>query len=147
MGHEISHALREHSRERMSEELVKRIGVSVVGAAAKVDTNKLDAVANLVISLPHSREHESEADVMGIELAARAGYDPRAAISVWKKMSALGGKQPLQFMSTHPAHETRIAELEKYMPKVLPLYEETVKQRPKPKGKRRAQPSRVAGLQ
>lgn len=71
--------------------------------------------------LPHSREQEQEADRIGVELAARAGYDPRAAVSLWQKMAARGG-QPPQWLSTHPAHETRIRDLQDYAQRVLPLY-------------------------
>ena len=72
--------------------------------------------------LPHSREHEQEADRIGVELAARAGYDPRAAVALWQKMAARDGGQPPQWLSTHPAHETRIRDLQDYAQRVLPLY-------------------------
>jgi predicted Zn-dependent protease len=78
----------------------------------------------LTFNLPNSREHETEADRIGVELAARAGYDPRAAVSLWEKMGKVGGGQPPQFLSTHPSNETRIADLNAYAARVMPLYEQ-----------------------
>jgi predicted Zn-dependent protease len=80
-------------------------------------------VVSLTFNLPNSREHEIEADRIGVELAARAGYDPRGAISLWEKMGKLGGGQTVEFLSTHPSHSTRISDLRVYSAKVLPLYE------------------------
>ena len=78
---------------------------------------------DVTLNLPNSRTHETEADRIGVELAARAGYDPRAAVTLWEKMHKLGGGQPPQFLSTHPSHETRINDLKEYSAKVLPLYQ------------------------
>ncbi|MFZ3114913.1 MAG: M48 family metallopeptidase [Syntrophales bacterium] len=139
MGHEIAHALREHGRERMSEAYVQQIGMfglaALVGATAK-DEQKAAAtmeIASLVttigLTLPHSREQEREADRMGLELAARAGYDPQAAVSLWRKMTAAGGATQPEFLSTHPSGESRISDLQGLIPTVLPLYEEA-KRRP-----------------
>lgn len=139
MGHEIAHALREHGRERMSEAYVQQIGMfglaALVGATAK-DEQKAAAtmeIASLVttigLTLPHSREQEREADRMGLELAARAGYDPQAAVSLWRKMTAAGGAKQAEFLSTHPSGESRISDLQGLIPTVLPLYEEA-KRRP-----------------
>ena len=129
MGHEIAHALREHGRERMSEALVQNIGVQALVLTGTVDpkyAGALNAVTNVAIALPHSRGQESEADDIGLELMARAGYDPREAVTLWKKMSAAaGGKSPPQFLSTHPANETRIKRIESLLPNVLPLYQRT----------------------
>ncbi len=126
MGHEMSHALREHGRERMSEELIKQTGISLLVASGRMDAKYAEA-ANLItavtVSLRHSRTQESEADAMGVELMARAGFDPHAAISLWKKMSSQGGGKPPEFLSTHPADETRIARIEALLPKVMPLYQ------------------------
>jgi predicted Zn-dependent protease len=87
----------------------------------------LAQAANLAVSLPYARSQETDADLVGLELAARAGYDPRAAVSVWQKMSkfsqSAGKGQPPQFLSTHPAHDTRIKQIEANLPRVLPLYE------------------------
>ncbi|MGH8705065.1 MAG: M48 family metallopeptidase [Burkholderiales bacterium] len=130
MGHEIAHALLEHGRARMSEQVLKSVGISVAAALlnlGQLSTEILAQAANLALSLPYARKQESDSDLVGMELAARAGYDPRAAAVVWHKMSKLGqatGRgQPPQFLSTHPSHDTRIKEIEAALPRVLPLYE------------------------
>ena len=125
VGHEIAHALLEHGRARMSEALVKNLGINLAAAyfgLSDLSTVALAQAADLAISLPYSRKHETDADLAGIELAARAGYDPRAAVSVWQKMARAGGAQPPELLSTHPANASRIRELEEAMPRVLPLY-------------------------
>lgn len=127
MGHEIAHALREHGRERASQAMAQGIALSILGAVAGVSRGGMDltqAVLNVTLNLPNSREHETEADRIGVELAARAGYDPRAAIAVWEKMSKLGGGKSPEILSTHPAPTTRIADLQVYAARVLPLYEQ-----------------------
>jgi predicted Zn-dependent protease len=123
MGHEIGHALREHGRERASEQMVEQLGVQVLGALTGVNVNLAQTIADVTISLPHSRNQETEADRIGVELAARAGYDPRAAASLWQKMQQLGGSQPPQFLSTHPSTGSRIADVTKDAEKVMPLYQ------------------------
>lgn len=126
MGHEIAHALREHGRERVSQAQAQGVIIGVIGAVAGVSRGGMDLtqlVVDLTLNKPNSREHETEADRIGVELAARAGYDPRAAISLWEKMGRLGGGQPPEFLSTHPSAGTRIADLKVYSAKVLPLYE------------------------
>jgi len=132
MGHEIGHALLEHGRARMSEQVLKSVGISVAAAVfnlGQISTELLAQGTNLAVSLPYARRQESDADLVGMELAARAGHDPRAAVSVWHKMSKLaqaaGKGQPPQFLSTHPSHESRIREIEANLPKVLPLYRKT----------------------
>lgn len=133
MGHEIAHALREHGRERMSEELIKQYGVAII--ASQVDQKYANAVATagaagaaLFISLPHGRGQESEADDIGLELMARAGYNPREAVNLWRKMgAATGGGGAPEFLSTHPSDQTRIARIESLLPKVTPLYEKAKK--------------------
>lgn len=126
MGHEIAHALREHSRERASEQATKNLLFAIVGTAigARRTTQVLaEAVVATTLSLPKSRAHETESDRIGVELMARAGYDPRSAIRVWQKMAqATGGKSGPEFMSTHPSPATRIKDLTKYAQKVMPLY-------------------------
>lgn len=126
MGHEIAHALREHSRERASQMLASQavigVGAAILGIGqAGVDLGNM--VAQVTFNLPNSRVQESEADRMGVELAARAGYDPRAAIALWQKMARLGSNGP-EFLSTHPSPATRIADLEIHAAKVMPLYEQ-----------------------
>lgn len=128
MGHEISHALREHGRERMSEEVAKQLGLEVAvmsGAVSEKSTQLINQAAAVVMTLPNSRRHETEADEMGVELMARAGYDPQEAIHLWQKMSKAGGQKPPEFLSTHPADETRIHRIEALLPKVTPLYQST----------------------
>jgi len=126
MGHEIAHALREHGRERASQAVAQSLGLAVVGAALGLNESALDLVGvitDLTFNLPNSREHEREADRIGVELAARAGFDPRAAVTLWQKMAQTGGGEPPQFLSTHPSHQNRIQELQAFSTHVMPLYE------------------------
>lgn len=128
MGHEISHALLEHGRARMSEQVLKAAGVNIAAALlnlSNVSASLLAQAADLALTLPYARSQETDADLAGIEIAARAGYDPRAALSVWQKMSKLSGTrgQPPQFLSTHPAHAARIQNIEAQLPRVIPLYQ------------------------
>ncbi|PHV10861.1 M48 family metallopeptidase [Chitinimonas sp. BJB300] len=127
MGHEMAHALREHGRERMSKAYAQQMGAKLLSAVTQGQYDGYIGLASKVTdvayNLPNSRQNESEADAMGIELAARAGYDPAAAIVLWQKMSAGSKGQPPQFLSTHPSNETRISELQANIPKVMPLYQ------------------------
>lgn len=127
MGHEIAHALREHARERASEQAVAgtviSLGSKLLGLGDMGEKGGQYAYMGFM-GLPNSRAHETEADRMGVELAARAGYDPRAAITLWQKMGALGGEEPAKFMSTHPSKDDRIADLTVYSARVMPLYEQ-----------------------
>ncbi|WP_374264872.1 M48 family metallopeptidase [Zoogloea sp.] len=126
MGHEIAHALREHARERASQAMATNIGVAVLGAALGVGqagTDLIGTVAKVSFELPNSREHETEADRIGVELAARAGYDPRAAIVLWQKMAKVSNGAPPQWLSTHPSNESRQQDLRDYAARVMPLYE------------------------
>jgi predicted Zn-dependent protease len=126
MGHEIAHALREHSREQMSQQAIAQAGIGIAGAlfgVGDLGQNVAGMVADVTLFKPKSRGMETEADRIGVELAARAGYNPQAAVSLWQKMEKLGGGQPPQFLSTHPSHETRIADLQNYSAKVMPLYQ------------------------
>jgi predicted Zn-dependent protease len=126
MGHEIGHALADHTRERMSIAYGSGVGTQLAAIAlgARDQTAALmQQAAVLAIQLPNSRESESEADQIGIELAARAGYDPKAAVTLWEKMGKLhGGKEPPQFLSTHPSPANRAARLAELAVKVEPLY-------------------------
>jgi predicted Zn-dependent protease len=133
MGHEISHALREHGRERASQQAATGVGASLAGVVADIflpgsgqlATAGAGAAGQLAYNLPYSRLQETEADRMGVELAARAGYDPRAAIALWQKMAKLSsGGAPPQILSTHPSNDTRIKDLEVFSQRVLPLYEQ-----------------------
>jgi predicted Zn-dependent protease len=126
MGHEIAHALREHGRERASQQAaqgaVVGIGAALLGLG-EVGASLAGIVADVTIGLPYSREFEREADRIGVELAARAGYDPRAAITLWQKMGQAGGGAPPQFLSTHPSPQNRQKDLEDFAARVMPLYE------------------------
>ena len=125
MGHEISHALREHTREQISQQMGTQTVLGIAGALfglGETAQNLGGLVANVTLNLPKSRTDETEADRMGVELAARAGYDPRAAISLWQKMEKLAGSQPPQWLSTHPSNATRLSDLKEYAQKVMPLY-------------------------
>ena len=125
MGHEIAHALREHARKRMGKSAATNIGAGVLsqlfgfGQVGQTITN----YGAQLLTLEFSREDESEADLVGMELAARAGYDPRAGVTLWQKMAAASKGAPPQFLSTHPSGTTRIADIQANLPKVLPLYE------------------------
>jgi predicted Zn-dependent protease len=130
MGHEIAHALREHARERMGKNAVThgaaRIGGAIAAGVFGIDPRVTDGLAQggaNLLTLEFSRSDESEADLVGMELAARAGYDPRAGVTLWQKMSAANKGAPPQWLSTHPSGASRIADIEKNLPKVLPLYE------------------------
>ena len=124
MGHEIAHALREHSREQASQKTISSLITSTVAAATGMPGELMDAGSQMLVHLPNSRAMELESDVIGLELMARAGYDPRHASSIWRKMQQItGGQQGAAFLSTHPAGDQRIAELDAYVPKVWPLYQ------------------------
>ena len=126
MGHEIGHALREHGRERASQQMAQQtvigIGAALLGLG-DLGASLASVVADVTVGLPYSREFEREADRIGVELAARAGYDPRAAVTLWQKMAKVGGGGTPQFLSTHPSPENRIVDLQGYSAKVMPLYE------------------------
>jgi predicted Zn-dependent protease len=126
IGHEMGHALREHSREQMSQQLGEQAAVGVLGAVLNVPQIAVDLapqLLDLTINLPHSRQDETEADKVGVELAARAGYNPRAALSLWEKMQKVGGSQPPKLLSTHPPTADRIKDLSAVIEKVEPLYQ------------------------
>ena len=124
MGHEMAHALREHARERMGKTAATRLGAGALSALLGLG-NVGDAALNMgaqLLTLRFSREDESEADIVGMDLAARAGYDPAAGVTLWQKMMAVSKGAPPQFMSTHPAGETRIRDIEAKLGKVKPIY-------------------------
>ncbi len=130
MGHEIAHALREHARERMGKSAatqgIARLGGALAASFFGIDARITDGIASggaHLLTLEFSREDESEADLVGMELAARAGFDPRAGVTLWQKMGAASKGAPPQWLSTHPSGKSRIAEIESTLPKVMPLYE------------------------
>ena len=136
MGHEVAHALREHARERMGKSAATNIGLEL-GAALLGLGNASRTIAGMgaqLLQLKFSRDDESEADLVGMELAARSGYDPRSGISLWTKMGQAtggggggGGSKLAEYGSTHPQGPTRIRDIEANLPKVLPLYERAPK--------------------
>jgi len=127
MGHEMAHALREHSREAMSKAYGVEVARQGAGALLGLGSDSLalaDAAVQYGMMLPNSRGNENEADLIGLELAARGGYNPNAAVRLWKKMAAASEGAPPEFMSTHPSSSSRIASLQAAIPKVMPLYEQ-----------------------
>jgi predicted Zn-dependent protease len=132
MGHEIAHALREHVREQQSrQQVLGGVGIAaVIGGAlmgVNVDPNLTQTGLQVAFGLPHSRQAEVEADDIGLELSARAGYNPKAAITLWQKMGALGGGRQPEFLSTHPSPDSRAADLTRVAQIVQPLYEAAIK--------------------
>ena len=126
MGHEMAHALREHSRARIAQQTATNLGANVLSqilGLGNAGNAVLGASASL-LGLRFSRNDETEADTVGLELAARAGYDPRADVSLWQKMQAAHqGGAPPQWLSSHPADGNRVAEIQRHLPEVMPLYE------------------------
>ena len=125
MGHEISHALANHTAERMSIAMASGLGVAAVGVATdnKAVLTGAAAAAMLAVTLPNSRAAESEADRIGIELAAKSGYNPEAAVSLWRKMNGLSNSHPPQFLSTHPNPENREKTLAGLVPEMSAFYQ------------------------
>ena len=126
MGHEIAHALANHTAERMSTAMAANAGILAAGILSDNPGQAMAmtaAAATVAIKLPNSRTAENEADQIGIELAARAGYDPRAAVTLWQKMGKVGGSSPPEFLSTHPSDATRQQRLGALAPKMLPYYQ------------------------
>ena len=134
LGHEVTHALARHGAERMSQGQLANTALQVLGTAAGVSSGNamlgeatmaaLGAGAQVGVLLPFSRKHESEADYIGILLAADAGYDPRESVHLWERMEQMsGGGGPSEFLSTHPGHETRIEQLKKWMPEAMAIYQ------------------------
>lgn len=124
MGHEMAHALREHSRERLAKNQLTGIGAGVLSAVlglGDVGRTVMDYGAQLTM-LKFSRDDETEADLVGLDIAARAGFDPRAGITLWRKMGAASKNAPPQWLSTHPSGNNRIGEISRHLDQVLPLY-------------------------
>lgn len=129
MGHEIAHALREHSREKMAKQGLTNAGARIGGALLSgifgIDpgiTGTLASYGAQFAGLKFSRDDEREADLVGLDISSRAGYDPRAGIALWRKMAALGQRAPIEVLSTHPGGESRIKDMERHMNLLLPLY-------------------------
>jgi len=137
MGHEVVHALAQHGGERMSQGLVAQVGMSAAAillstqvgnpALSQLGMQAMGLGVQAGVLLPFSRKHESEADYIGVLLAADAGYDPREAVHIWERMAAASEGAPPEFLSTHPANETRIADLNGWMPEAMAMYERAPK--------------------
>ncbi len=131
VGHEVGHVLAEHSNERASASTLANVGLTVVDAVAgaygpatqQTAMSLLGLGTQVGLLLPFSRAHESEADIMGLEIMAKAGFDPRESVSLWQNMASQGGGAPPEFLSTHPSHSTRIADLQAGIPAVMPDYQ------------------------
>lgn len=132
IGHEVGHVLAEHGNERVSQQAATQGGLQVVsaflggsgGGGGQAVMSALGLGAQVGILLPFSRAQESEADTVGLELMARAGFDPRESVALWQNMAAAGGEKPAEFMSTHPSNETRINSLQSHMNKAMQLYQQ-----------------------
>lgn len=127
IGHEVAHVLAEHGKERVSEQMAAQGGLSILGSVIGNPQDPrhgmlmgaLGLGAQFGVLLPHGRNQESEADIMGLDFMAKAGFDPRQSVELWKNMAAAGGGQPPEFLSTHPSHGTRIKNLEEGIPSAL----------------------------
>ncbi len=141
IGHEVGHVLAKHSNERASQEMAVSQGMGIIQAVSAPQTalgqtalGLLGVGAQYGILMPYSRVHESEADMIGVDLMAKAGFDPRQSIGLWQKMEqASQGQQPIEFMSTHPSHATRIQDLEKHMPQAMGLLQQAQAQGKRPR--------------
>jgi predicted Zn-dependent protease len=133
MGHEIAHALREHGRERAAKSTATGVASRIAGAGLaawlgidpRITDTATSALGQLVV-LKFSRDEEREADLIGLDLAARAGYDPRAGIALWRKMGALNKRAPVELLSTHPGGEERITEIQNHLNVLMPLYARSI---------------------
>jgi len=122
LGHEVSHVLAGHSASRVSNQMAAQFGATLLSAGTGLSPDLIGAGAQYLLLLPFSRGDESEADVLGMQLMARAGFDPSQSIALWQNMSKAGGQAPPEFMSTHPSNETRISDLQRNLPQAQPLF-------------------------
>lgn len=131
MGHEIAHALLKHTAERMSRAMAMQLGLGVFAVTQRdsryggLALQGAALAAVVALELPNSRQAESEADRVGVELAAKAGYDPRAAVTLWQKMARVGGSRGPEFLSTHPSPDRRMEDLSALVPRMMPYYQDT----------------------
>ena len=152
IGHEMTHALREHSKAQMGQELITDLGMQIGGSLlaqnTDIDPEMLQAGGALLseygISKPFSRQHETEADIGGLMLMASAGYNPQAALSVWQKMAQAGSSGMPSFLSTHPSGADRIQVLQQYMPEAMAIYQQSGGRAPAPQANPAPQPQPVA---
>ena len=124
VGHEIAHALREHARERAAKGMLTNLAAAAVSIFIGGNAGEIARQGGGLLALKFSRSDETEADLVGMELAARAGYDPRAGVTLWEKMALAAKGAPPQWFSTHPSSRSRVETIKKNLPDVLPLYEE-----------------------
>jgi len=131
LGHEVAHVLAKHGAERVSQSTLTQTGLDAVrvlsGEPTPVKNGIMAALglgAQYGVLLPFGRTQESEADILGLDLMAKAGFDPRESVNLWVNMGKAGGQQPPEWMSTHPSHDTRIADLEKRIPSAMALYQQ-----------------------
>ena len=125
LGHEVGHVIAQHGNERMSQQQLTNVALAAAAGSGYLDTASMQALglgAQIGILLPYSRAHESEADVIGLDLMAEAGFDPRESVQLWKNMGKAGGGAPPEFLSTHPAGGTRIDNLLSQMADALRSY-------------------------
>jgi predicted Zn-dependent protease len=130
VGHELAHVLADHPKERVSEQLAAQGGIAILGSVLGNSEDPrhgllmaaLGLGAQFGVLLPHGRRQETEADTLGLEYMAKAGFDPQQAIGLWENMEAAGGERPPEFLSTHPSHGTRIENLKANMPRALELF-------------------------
>ncbi|MGH8443934.1 MAG: M48 family metallopeptidase, partial [Solimonas sp.] len=123
IGHEVSHVLAGHSASRVSNQMAAQFGAVLLSAGTGLSPDVVSSGAQYLLLLPFSRGDESEADILGMDLMARAGFDPSQAIVLWQNMSKEAGQTPPEFMSTHPSNDTRIADLQRNLPKDQPVYQ------------------------
>lgn len=131
LGHEVGHVLARHANERMSLQYATQTGAQLIAAIAGGDSGRKQTIMGLLgvgaqygVTLPFSRKQEAEADLIGLQLMAKAGFDPRQSILLWENMSAAGGGQPPEFLSTHPSNASRISDLQAHMPQAQKLYQQ-----------------------
>jgi predicted Zn-dependent protease len=128
LGHEVGHVLAQHGNERISQQQLTNVALAAAAGSGYLDSASMQALglgAQIGILLPYSRTHESEADVIGLDLMAEAGFDPRESVQLWKNMQKAGGGAPPEFLSTHPASSTRIDNLLSHMADALHTYNDT----------------------
>jgi predicted Zn-dependent protease len=139
LGHEVAHVLSQHSNERVSQQFAVEQGLGLVNAIASPQSATGQSLMGLLgvgaeygILMPYSRVQESEADILGLDLMAKAGFDPRESVKLWVNMGKAGGGQPPEFLSTHPSNNTRISGLNAHMPVALDLQKKAAKQGKRP---------------
>lgn len=132
IGHEIAHVIARHSAARVSNQLATQMGVSVLAQTTGMSPQLIGMGADLLLTLPYSRGDEAEADRLGLDYMARAGFDPRQSVTLWQNMERVGGARPAQFMSTHPAPQARIQDLQRQMPQAVAAFEQARSQGRRP---------------